>query len=591
MDKIAILLPVFNGSRFLKSQIQTIQNQKKVNFDIFISIDRSSDNSKSICHQLSKKYKNIKVLKHNKVFGSASRNFLYLLTNVDFKDYKYISLTDQDDLWFKDKLINSKKKIKQGYDVYSSSVIALTNKKKHYINKSQKQTENDFLFESGGPGSTYFFNRSFADSLKRFLIINNKKVFKFNHYDWLIYSYARKKKFKWFIDKKPTLLYRQHENNEMGANISLDSFINRGKEIIKGDGLKKAIILDKITGKKLNIKNRFSFIKLLPSSFSFRRKLTDKFLLLFYFICLIFFGNITKKKISINLKGLINFFYILSAIIFFYYLFLNYDYFANYTLTLFPNSIYILILFILLNFTTSLRITEVINIFSKKKIFLLYFLEIFAKTQLLGFIIPAGGFLSRTAILNSDFKIKINQILGSYFLLIFIDVVLIFSSIFIIDSKFDLFLYLILFTTISLFFLNRVRLNNLNFIHFNEILKSINNILCKKKLFLKIIFISIIKFLLLVSVVKTLCTLLNYNFDLRLVLIFSIFQYILDIVKITPQNLFIGEYLFSLIAKFSLYNSFDGIILKLFYRLFENFTYLMISSYKLIKIKIKIKKI
>ena len=175
MDKIAILLPVFNGSRFLKSQIQTIQNQKKVNFDIFISIDKSSDNSKSICRQLSKKYKNIKVLKHNKVFGSASKNFLYLLTNVDFKDYKYISLTDQDDLWFEDKLINSKKKIDQGYDVYSSSVIALINKKKYYINKSQKQTENDFLFESGGPGSTYFFNRSFVDSLKKFLIIKKKK--------------------------------------------------------------------------------------------------------------------------------------------------------------------------------------------------------------------------------------------------------------------------------------------------------------------------------------------------------------------------------------------------------------------------------
>ena len=110
MEKIAILLPVFNGSKFLKSQIETIQKQKKVNFDIFISVDRSSDNSKFICHQLSKKYKNIKVLKHNKVFGSASKNFFYLLTKVNFKKYKYISLTDQDDLWFKDKLIDSKKK-------------------------------------------------------------------------------------------------------------------------------------------------------------------------------------------------------------------------------------------------------------------------------------------------------------------------------------------------------------------------------------------------------------------------------------------------------------------------------------------------
>ena len=584
MDKIAILLPVFNGSRFLKSQIQTIQNQKKVNFDIFISIDRSSDNSKSICHQLSKKYKNIKVLKHNKVFGSASKNFLYLLTNVDFKDYKYISLTDQDDLWFEDKLINSKKKIDQGYDVYSSSVIALINKKKYYINKSQKQTENDFLFESGGPGSTYFFNRSFVDSLKKFLIIKKKKILKFNHHDWLIYSYARKRKFKWFIDKKPTLFYRQHENNELGANISLKSFINRGKTVIKGDALKKVITLDKITGKKLNIKNRFSFIKLLLSSFSFRRKLTDKILLMFYFMTIFLFGNINKQNISINYKRIINFFYILSAIIFFYYIFLNYNDFSNYALTFYPNSIYVFILFILLNFITSLRIVETLNIFSKKKIFLLYFFEIFSKTQLFGLIVPAAGFLSRTAILTTNFKIKINQIIGSYLLMIFMDAVLILSSIFIIDFKFDLLIYFILFISFLLFFLNRVRLNNLNFFSFNEILKTIKIIVCKK-LFLKIIFISIIKFLLLISVIKILCILLNFNFDLKLVLIFSFFQNILDIVKITPQNLFIGEYIFGLIAKFSLYSSYEGVILKIFYRLFENLSYLVISLYKLTKIK------
>ena len=582
MEKIAILLPVFNGSKFLKSQIDTIQKQKKVNFDIFISVDRSSDNSKFICHQLSKKYKNIKVLKHNKVFGSASKNFLYLLTKVNFKKYKYISLTDQDDLWFKDKLTNSKQKIKEGYDVYSSSVIALTNKRKIYINKAQKQTKKDFLFESGGPGSTYFFNRFFADNLKKFLIINKKKISKFDHYDWLIYSYARKSNFKWFIDEKPSLFYRQHENNEMGANISLKSFVSRGKEIMNGNALKKVIDLDKMTGKKLNLIDRFSLINLLPSSFSFRRKFFDKILLTFYFITLILFGNFKKKKFSLDFKTIINFLYFISIIFFSYYIYLNYNFYNNYTLNIYPYYIYIFIFFLSLNFITSLRIITILNIFSKKKIFISYFFQLFAKTQLLGILIPAGGFVSRTIILKNDFKIKINQIVGSYLVLIIIDMLLIMSSILVIDSKFNLLIYLVLFTVASLFFLMKLKLDNLKIFNFSEIIKSIKKTLNYKIIF-KIVFISIIKFLLLVFIIQTLCFILNFDFNLKLVLIFSFFQNLLEIAKITPGNLFVGEYVFSLIAKFSLFNSFDGVILKVFYRLFENLSYLTISFYRIIK--------
>ena len=582
MEKIAILLPVFNGSKFLKSQIDTIQKQKKVNFDIFISVDKSSDNSKIICHQLSKKYKNIKLLKHNKVFGSASKNFLYLLTNVNFKNYKYISLTDQDDLWLEDKLSDSKQKIKEGYDIYSSSVIALTAKKKKYINKAQKQTKKDFFFESGGPGSTYFFNRSFADKLKKFLIINRKKISKFHHYDWLIYSYARKRNFKWFIDKKPSLLYRQHENNELGANISLKSFVARGREIVTGNALKKVIELDKITGKKLDLIDRFSIIKLLPSFFSFRRKFFDKILLLSYLVTLILFGNFKKKKYFIDFKYIINFLYIISVLVFLYYIFNNHDYLDKYVVKIYPHFIYILIFFLLLNFITSLRISIVLNIFSKRKIFVSYFLPLFAKTQLLGILVPAGGFVSRMAILNNYFNIKINQIFGSYLVLIILDTILILSSILIIESKFDLLIYLILLIFISLFFLIKLKLDNLSWVNFSEIIQIIKNIL-KHKVIFKIMLISIIKFLLLALVIQIICLFLNFDFDLKIVLIFSFFQNVLDIIKITPGNLFVGEYIFSLITKFSLFNSLDGVILKIFYRLFENLSYLTITLYKLIK--------
>ena len=186
------------------------------------------------------------------------------------------------------------------------------------------------------------------------------------------------------------------------------------------------------------------------------------------------------------------------------------------------------------------------------------------------------------AILNNYFNIKINQIFGSYLVLIILDTILILSSILIIESKFDLLIYLILLIFISLFFLIKLKLDNLSWVNFSEIIQIIKNIL-KHKVIFKIMLISIIKFLLLALVIQIICLFLNFDFDLKIVLIFSFFQNVLDIIKITPGNLFVGEYIFSLITKFSLFNSLDGVILKIFYRLFENLSYLTISFFRIIK--------
>ena len=64
INKVAVLMPVYNGEKFLKKQINSILNQKKVDITIFISVDKSTDNSLKLIENL-KKFKSIKIFSKN----------------------------------------------------------------------------------------------------------------------------------------------------------------------------------------------------------------------------------------------------------------------------------------------------------------------------------------------------------------------------------------------------------------------------------------------------------------------------------------------------------------------------------------------
>ena len=105
-----VLLAAYNGEKFLKRQIISILNQKNVDLDIVISLDKSTDNSLKLIRKIQKKNTNIFLTSSNKIFGSGSLNFINLIKNINFKNYEYISFSDQDDIWLKNKLSAAKKK-------------------------------------------------------------------------------------------------------------------------------------------------------------------------------------------------------------------------------------------------------------------------------------------------------------------------------------------------------------------------------------------------------------------------------------------------------------------------------------------------
>ena len=293
MKKVCIMLATHNGAEWIEDQINTILNQKKVKIDLFISDDRSDDKTYEIVKKIAKKNKNIFFWKNKFKSGSAAQNFFILLNKVNFKKYDFISLSDQDDLWNNDKLIRAIKIIKKKkIDCYSSDVsILYKDGETKYLKKSQNQTKMDFLFEGGGPGSTFVFNRKFGLDLKKNLKKNKKISKKINFHDWYIYFYARVNNYMWHIDFFSGLKYRQHDSNQLGANVGIKTKVKRISYILNSDFLdqiKYFFILNK--GKKKNFKflfnsNKFKSLLYVFKNYShFRRKNIEKMMCLFILI-------------------------------------------------------------------------------------------------------------------------------------------------------------------------------------------------------------------------------------------------------------------------------------------------------------------
>ena len=162
--RIAILLAAFNGARWLNEQVESILKQTEVNLTLFISVDQSNDGTEALVNQLAQVNSRIQALAHGEYFGGAGANFYRLFKSIDLSQYDYVALSDQDDIWNADKLKRAVTALQHNQcDGYSANVTAFwADGKKQLIDKAQKQTQWDFLFEAAGPGCSYVLTQSLA---------------------------------------------------------------------------------------------------------------------------------------------------------------------------------------------------------------------------------------------------------------------------------------------------------------------------------------------------------------------------------------------------------------------------------------------
>ena len=219
MPSVALLVATYNGRQWLPAQIESILAQRGVRLTLNVADDASTDGTWSWLESALGGRPGVRLVQHARSSGSAGANFRSLYATADIADAEYVALADQDDIWKPDRL-------RQAIDVlssrrasgYSSAVEAFwPDGRKRVLKQSAHQRRADFLFEGAGQGCTFVLRAAFFQRIRRFCNEHPAAVAELHYHDWLVYLLARAWNEPWVFDPCPTLRYRQHGSNEIGA--------------------------------------------------------------------------------------------------------------------------------------------------------------------------------------------------------------------------------------------------------------------------------------------------------------------------------------------------------------------------------------
>lgn len=223
-SKISIIMAAYNGGQYLSEQIKSILGQSYKEWQLIIRDDGSEDASLNIAKEYAQRYpEKIRLITDRDSNIGVSQNFLRLLS---YADTDYIMFCDQDDVWLPDKIEITFNKMREIKEEFGADIPVLIHTDLKVVNKNLDIISDSFwkfqhlapqkgkslkrlLVQNVITGCTVMINKALKDKIK---LLPEQTLM----YDWWISLVAAA-----FgkIDYVPaeTILYRQHDNNDIGA--------------------------------------------------------------------------------------------------------------------------------------------------------------------------------------------------------------------------------------------------------------------------------------------------------------------------------------------------------------------------------------
>jgi len=228
-------MATYNGERFIAEQIDSLLAQTVRDFKLIICDDCSTDNTFSIISGYAERYpEKITVSQNIENSGGAKHNFLQMM--IQCKD-DYIMLSDQDDVWLPDKIKVTLEKIRVLESLHTAAKpllvftdLKVVDENLNTISESfskaaaadySKTALNYIIAQNIIAGCTAMYNKALAE------LVQTPPEYTVMHDWWLILLASAFGKID--VVDQPTILYRQHNNNDIGAK-KLRSFKNIAHE-------------------------------------------------------------------------------------------------------------------------------------------------------------------------------------------------------------------------------------------------------------------------------------------------------------------------------------------------------------------------
>lgn len=207
--KISVIMATYNGERYLREQLDSIINQSQWIDELIIVDDCSVDSTCRIIEEYQQRYPIIRLIRNKQNLGVV-KTFEKALLN---SSGDYIVFSDQDDVWFENKIAVLMDSIGDNLLVYSDTIVVDEKLNKLYDSnlKFFETARNfscfrDYLFGNNVTGCTMMIHRKLFDEVASFPVL--RIIF---HDQFLALCASYKGKLKKVTT--PLMLYRQHSKN------------------------------------------------------------------------------------------------------------------------------------------------------------------------------------------------------------------------------------------------------------------------------------------------------------------------------------------------------------------------------------------
>ena len=153
---VSVVMCTYNGEKYLREQMDSILAQTYPIHEIIVCDDCSTDGTMNILQEYATKFPFIKVHRNTRNKG-CNQNFHDIFYQVS-KKVDYIAISDQDDIWFPEKIGKLVQLIEkeEGYNLCFSDIISSPT-------YSRQQTKDYLPFHCPLPQSPCFLETIYRD--------------------------------------------------------------------------------------------------------------------------------------------------------------------------------------------------------------------------------------------------------------------------------------------------------------------------------------------------------------------------------------------------------------------------------------------
>lgn len=223
---VDIVMATYNGGRYVAEQVASIEAQTFPGWRLLVSDDCSGDDTVAIIELMADDDPRIGIVSKGVRHGGAAQNFMSLLPRVEAP---YVMFADQDDVWLPQKVERSLAEMQKLESAHGKNTPLLVFADMRVVDDDLKEVATSFmrlgnydptrvsfpqlLAQNVAAGCTIVANRPLIDFAKSTTVNDGRLVM----HDWWLMLLASAFGYIAYIDEQLSL-YRQHGDNEVGAN-------------------------------------------------------------------------------------------------------------------------------------------------------------------------------------------------------------------------------------------------------------------------------------------------------------------------------------------------------------------------------------